>query len=285
MKIGYLGMGIMGSAMATNLLKAGFAVTVWNRTRSKCDVLAKLGATVAATPAEVAASCDVVCINVTDTPDVESLLFGKQGIASGAKRGLIVVDHSTISPDATRDFAKCLAKQGVKLLDAPVSGGDVGARNATLSIMVGGDAAAFEACLPMFNAVGKRIVHVGKSGAGQACKACNQVAVLVTLAGTCEAIALAKKLKLDPAKMLDVVGAGAGASWQLSNLGPKVVAKDFAPGFMIDLALKDLGIVLGSAKRSKLKLNATQVAQQYLKRVQSKKGGKQGTQAMGRAVA
>jgi 3-hydroxyisobutyrate dehydrogenase len=284
MRIGYIGMGIMGSAMATNLLKAGFEVAVWNRTRSKCTPLAKLGATIAISPAELASTCDVVCINVTDTPDVQAVLFGKPGIAAGGKRGLIVIDHSTISPDATRDFAKRLAKERITLLDAPVSGGDVGARNATLSIMVGGNLKAFEACLPIFNAVGKRVVHVGPSGAGQACKACNQVAVLVTLAGTCEAIALAKKLKLDPAKMLDVVGAGAGASWQLTNLGQRILAKDFAPGFMIDLALKDLGIVMGSAKRSELKLSATQTAQQYLKQVQRKNGGKLGTQAMSRGV-
>lgn len=325
MRIGYAGLGIMGSAMAANLLKAGFAVSVWNRTKSKCEPLEKLGATVAGTPANLARECDLVCINVTDTPDVEAILFGKHGIASGAKlrnregeapaepmrkgdrarpgrasagsagastsprksarSGLIVVDHSTISPDATRDFAKRLKKQGVSLVDAPVSGGDVGARNATLSIMAGGDAKAFDACKPVFEAMGKRIVHVGPSGAGQACKACNQVAVLATLAGVCEAVALAKKLKLDPKTMLDVVGAGAGASWQLSNLGPKVVAKDFAPGFMIDLALKDLGIVMNSAKRAKLKLPTTAVAQGYLKSVQKKKGGKQGTQAMSRAVS
>ncbi|MFT3785796.1 MAG: NAD(P)-dependent oxidoreductase [Tepidisphaeraceae bacterium] len=284
MNIGYLGLGIMGSAMAANLLRAGHSVTVWNRTTSKTSPLAKLGASVGDSPADVASKVQVLCINVTDTPDVETLLFGKQGVAAGAKRGLVVVDHSTISPDATRDFAKRLKKQGVTLLDAPVSGGDVGARNGTLSIMVGGDAKVFDRAKPVLEAVGKNILHVGPSGAGQACKACNQIAVLLTLAGVSEAIAFARSLKLDVNKMLDVVGAGAGASWQLSNLGPKIVKKDFAPGFMIDLALKDLGIVLASAKRSKLKLDGAKLAQRYLKQVQAKKGGRLGTQAMAKAV-
>ena len=285
MKVGYLGLGIMGSAMAANILKAGFVVTVWNRTASKAEPLRALGATVGELPAEVASKVDVVCINVTDTADVDEILFGEHGVASGATPGLIVIDHSTIGPDATRDFAARLRKFGVTLLDAPVSGGDVGAKNGTLSIMVGGDEAAFEKCRPIFAAVGKSISHVGESGAGQVCKACNQIAVLTNLAGVCEAISYAAKNGLDVAKMIEVVGGGAGGSWQLTNLGPKIVAGDLKPAFMIDLALKDLRIVESSAAVVGAELHAVVEARKYLERVRAEGGGKLGTQAMIKALS
>jgi 3-hydroxyisobutyrate dehydrogenase len=280
MNVGYLGLGIMGSAMAANLLKAGFSVTVWNRTASKAEPLRVLGANVGELPAEVASKVDVVCINLTDTPDVEEILFGEHGVVSGAKPGLSVIDHSTIRPDATRDFAARLAKFGITLLDAPVSGGDVGAKNGTLSIMVGGDEATFEKCRPIFAAVGKTITRVGGSGAGQVCKACNQIAVLTNLAGVCEAINYAKKNGLDVAKMIEVVGGGAGGSWQLANLGPKIVAGDLKPAFMIDLALKDLRIIESSAAVVDAELHAVVEARKYLERVRNDGGGKLGTQAM-----
>jgi 3-hydroxyisobutyrate dehydrogenase len=285
MNVGYIGLGIMGSAMAANLLRAGFVLTVWNRTASKTDSLVAAGARRAESPAKLASVCDVVCINVTDTPDVEAVLFGPDSLSEGAKRGLVVIDHSTISPVATRDFARRLAEQSVTLLDAPVSGGDVGARNATLSIMVGGDRTAFEACMPLFRAVGKTITHVGQSGAGQTCKACNQIAVLTTLAGVCEAVAFARVNGLDPSTMLQVVGAGAGGSWQLNNLGPRMVAEDFAPGFMVDLARKDVAIVLDAACRAGLSVQAFEKAARYLDRAADAGLGKLGTQAMLRAVA
>lgn len=284
MNIGYIGLGVMGSAMAANLLKAGFPLTVWNRTRSKAEPLETLGASVAGSPAELARRCDVVCINVTDTPDVEAVLFAPEGIASGAPQGLVVIDHSTIRPDRTREFAARLAGQGVTLLDAPVSGGDVGARNGTLSIMVGGDANAYERCMPIFQAVGKRIVHLGGPGTGQVCKACNQIAVLATLAGVCEALAFGATQGLDLAKMIDVVGGGAGGSWQLANLGPKILAGDLKPAFMIDLALKDLRIVEDNAHASGLALDAVRQARTYLEDVQKSGGGALGTQAMIRAL-
>lgn len=280
MNVGYIGLGIMGSAMATNLRKAGFDVTVWNRTTAKTEPLRALGASVAASPADVAARCDVVCINVRDTPDVEAVLFGENGLIHGAKPGLIVIDHSTIRPDATRTFADRLSKKGVTMLDAPVSGGDVGARNGTLSIMVGGDAAAFERCRPIFDAIGKSIVHLGPSGAGQACKACNQIAVLTNLAGVCEAIAFAREQGLDPTKMIEVLSAGAAASWQLANLGPKILANELRPAFRIDLALKDLGIVADAADASQLALDAIAVARRYLQAVADAGGDQLGTQAM-----
>ena len=283
MKIGYLGLGIMGASMATNLLKAGFDVVVWNRTIAKADALRDRGATVGASPADVARQCDVVCINVTDTADVEAVLFGEQGIAGGARAGLIVIDHSTIRPDKTREFAARLAKQEVILLDAPVSGGDVGARDGTLSIMVGGDASAFETCRPILAAMGKKIVRLGDVGAGQVCKACNQIAVLTTLAGVCEAMAYGARHGLDLRKMVEVVAGGAGGSWQLANLGPKILSGDLRPAFMVDLALKDLGIVLDSAG---VPLPTVERARRYLQDVADvgERGGELGTQAMIRAV-
>jgi 3-hydroxyisobutyrate dehydrogenase len=280
MRIGFLGLGIMGASMAHNLLKAGFDLTVWNRTASKAAALHAAGASVGAHPADVAASVDVVCINVTDTPDVEAILLGDDGVIHGARPGLIVIDHSTVRPDSTRAFAERLVKVGVTLLDAPVSGGDVGAKNGTLSIMVGGDSKAFEKCMPVFRAVGKTITHVGESGAGQVCKACNQIAVLTTLAGVCEALNYAKKNGLDQQKMIDVVAGGAGGSWQLANLGPKILAGDLKPAFRIDLALKDLRIVEESAAASGAELHAIVEARKYLERVRDAGGAMLGTQAM-----
>lgn len=284
MKIGCIGLGVMGGAMAANLLKAGFELIVWNRSPAKADALRAAGATVGDSPATVAGASEIVCINVTDTPDVEAVLFGPDGVESGANPGLIVIDHSTIRPDKSREFAQRLARKSITMLDAPVSGGDVGAKNGTLSIMVGGDAQAFERCMPVFNAVGKRIVRIGDAGAGQVCKACNQIAVLTTLAGVCEALAFGAKQGIDLAKMIDVVGAGAGGSWQLANLGPKILAGDLQPAFMIDLALKDLRIVADNAQASGLPLTAVTQAQQYLEEVKAAGGGTLGTQAMIRAL-
>jgi 3-hydroxyisobutyrate dehydrogenase len=284
-RIGYIGLGIMGSAMARNLIKAGFEVTVWNRTAGKCAPLVALGAAQAAAPADLASrGLDAICINVTDTPDVEQVLFGTHGVNEAAKAGLIVIDHSTISPAATQQFARRLGERGVTLLDAPVSGGDVGARNGTLSIMVGGPAEAFARCLPLFRAVGKTIIHVGASGLGQVCKACNQVAGANALMGVCEAIALAQRHGLDPRTMIEVVSGGAAASWPLANLGPKIVAGDFAPGFMVDLVLKDLAMVLAAGKEKGLPLAGTSAAEAYFRMVAKSGGGRLGTQAMAQAV-
>lgn len=288
--VGYIGMGIMGAPMAANLLKAGFKLTVWNRTPGKCEPLREQGAAVAASPKAVAeARPQVICLNVTDTPDVEAVLFGEAGVAAGAAQGLIVIDHSTISPTATQDFAKRLAERGVTLLDAPVSGGDTGAQQGTLSIMVGAPAPApgnevFEHCLPVFQAVGKAITHVGGPGMGQACKACNQIAVANALMGVCEALRLAEQLGLAPEKMIEVVSAGAGGSWQLANLGPKIAARDFAPGFMVDYVIKDLAIVRETAKQLGLSLDATAMIEQRFRAVRDAGAGREGTQALAKAA-
>ena len=279
--VGYIGMGIMGSAMATNLLKAGHQVSVWNRTASKCDSLAQVGATICDGPAQMADSdVSVIFINVTDSPDVQSVLFGDKGIATTAKAGLITVDHSTISPIATRDFAKRLADIGVTHLDAPVSGGDVGAQAGTLSIMVGGPRKTFDAVLPLLEVMGKNITHVGDSGAGQTCKACNQIAVSINLIGVCEAIAMAKANGLAPVKMLEVVSAGAGGSWQISNLGPQILDGNHAPGFMIDYLLKDLNIIQEAARAQKLPLTTLAHAEHLFRSASVNGLGDKGTQAV-----
>lgn len=283
--VGYIGLGIMGGAMARNLVRAGFELTVWNRTPERCQPLQALGAVVASSPGDLAARApDAICINVSDTPDVEQVLFGERGLAAKARPGLIVVDHSTIRPDATRQFAARLEAAGVALLDAPVSGGDVGAREGTLTIMVGGPEQAFRRLEPLFRAVGRTLTHLGPSGMGQACKACNQIAVSVSLLGACEALALAKQSGLALDLMIEVLSGGAAASWQLANLGPKIARGDHAPGFMIDLVLKDLGIIGEFARGLRLPLAATALAESYFREVAASGGGRLGTQALARSL-
>ena len=288
-RIGYVGLGIMGLPMASNLLDAGYELIVCNRTPAKADPLIGRGATLAESPADLASHRpEVICINVTDTPDVEAVIFGEGGIAEAASEGLIILDHSTISPVATRDFAARLAQRGVTLIDAPVSGGDSGAKAGTLSIMVGGPDEVVERVRPLLEVVGERVTRVGEVGSGQACKACNQVAVFGALLGACEAIALARRLGLDVHRMIEVVAAGAGGSWQLANLGPRIAAGDLEPGFTIELALKDLGIVGDTARTLRLPLLGTSVAEAMLRAAAVEEGGEggeqRGTQAMSRAV-
>jgi 2-hydroxy-3-oxopropionate reductase len=196
--IGFIGLGVMGKAMARNLLKAGFAVTLCNRSRAASDELAAEGGAVAGSPAEVAARSQIVCLCVPDTPDVELVLFGPQGVAGSLKRGSVVIDFSTIAAPATVDFAARLQTLGVAMLDSPVSGGPGGARDGTLSCMIGGDADTLARCMPVFRAVGKTFTHIGASGAGQLCKSCNQLVVIGNLMAVCEALTLAKKSGIDP---------------------------------------------------------------------------------------
>ena len=275
----------MGLPMARNLMDAGYPMLVWNRTPEKSQPLEQAGATVADSPADLASrGPQVIFINVTDTPDVEAILFGEQGLASTANPGTIIVDHSTISPDRTREFADRLAQQGIEFVDAPVSGGDTGAQQGTLSIMVGGRDEAVAKVMPMLEVVGKNVVHLGEPGLGQACKACNQVAGMVTLLGVCEALALAKQSGLDMDKMIQVVGGGAAGSWQLTNLGPKIAQGDHEPGFMIDLVIKDLAIVLDTAKRAGLPMQGTSRVAELFQQVADQGGGRLGTQAVAKAI-
>ncbi|TWT48761.1 NAD(P)-dependent oxidoreductase [Botrimarina hoheduenensis] len=282
--VGYVGVGIMGAAMARNLLRGGVRVTACNRTRSKAEALVPDGATVVDTPAQlIAAGCEVVFLNLPDTPDVERVLCGEAGVLSAPAEqlaGLVVVDHSTICPVGTRALAAQLAERGVTLCDAPVSGGDVGAREGTLSIMCGGDAAALERVRPLLEMVGKKIAHLGPAGSGQACKACNQAAVVATLVGVCEALALAKRSGLDLQQVVGVLAGGAAQSWQLEQLGPKVARGDHAPGFMIDLLLKDLRLVSGAAADLKLPMPITGLIEALFRAAASQGHGSQGTQAV-----
>jgi 3-hydroxyisobutyrate dehydrogenase len=279
-KVGFIGTGIMGAPMAGHLLSAGHSLLVNSRTRSKAEELLSRGAKWAGTPREAAANSDFVFICVTDTPDVQKVILGKDGVIESARRGLVVVDHSTISPSATRQMAEALAAKGAALLDAPVSGGDVGAKNGTLSIMVGGDAAAFERARPLLSHMGKTIVHCGPSGHGQLTKLVNQILVSVTLTGVAEALAFAAKNELDLAKTISVVSGGAAKSWQLENLGPKMMAHDFRPGFMIDLMQKDLRLVMQSGQESGAPLVASALVHQLFSSAQAHGHGKDGTQAI-----
>ncbi len=283
--IGFIGTGIMGAPMAEHLLRAGHSLFVYNRTKTKANGLIDAGATWCESPADVGSRCRVLFTNVTDTPDVEAVLYGANGAAATLAGGACVVDFSTISPQRTRELASRLAEGGVTLLDAPVTGGDVGARNATLTIMVGGDKAAFERVLPLLTLLGKHVVHVGPSGSGQMLKACNQILCAANMIGVCEALTLAKRNGLDADVTLRTLAGGAGGSWAWSNLGPKIAADDLAPAFMIKLIQKDLRIVQEAAQRAGLTLRGTTLAQELFRAVEAEPGGgEKGTQAMIRAV-
>ncbi|MEM6855622.1 MAG: NAD(P)-dependent oxidoreductase [Planctomycetota bacterium] len=282
--LGFIGLGIMGQPMASNLMSAGHRLTVWNRTPSKANALVERGATLVASPAEVAAAQpEVIFLNVTNTPDVEAIVFGDQGLTATASPGLILVDHSTISPVETQRFAQRLQENHqIAFLDAPVSGGDIGAKNGTLSIMVGGEESTFDQVRLLLEVVGKNVTYAGPSGMGQACKACNQLAVSGALLGVVEALALAKKMSLDSSTMIDVVSGGAGGSWQLANLGPKIAAGDHAPGFFIDYLRKDLAIAADTAEEYDLPLALLELAERLFAEASQDGAGQLGTQAIAR---
>jgi 3-hydroxyisobutyrate dehydrogenase len=279
-RLGFIGLGVMGGAMAARLLEARYPLVVNNRTKSKANRLVSRGARFVDTPAEVVANSDVVLICVADTPDVVEIVRGTNGLLGSARAGLVVIDHSTISPSATRELARELAERGTTLLDAPVSGGDVGARDGTLSIMVGGDADAFDRVEPILKKLGSTVTHCGPSGTGQLTKLVNQILVSVTNLAVCEALTFARKhdLKLD--KTIAALAAGAGGSWQLSNLGPRMIAGDFRPGFTINLQQKDLRLVLQAAEESKTSLPAASLVHQLFTAAQAAGHSKDGTQAL-----
>jgi 3-hydroxyisobutyrate dehydrogenase len=271
----------MGGSMAGHLLKAGYPLAVHTRTKARAQGLLDAGAVWAGSAAEAARASEVVFICVTDTPDVQKVVAD---LLAAAPAGLIVVDHSTISPSATREMARQLAERGARLLDAPISGGDVGARNATLSIMVGGDAEAFASVEPLLRIMGKTITHCGDSGTGQLTKLVNQILVSVTNLAVCEALVFAKKSGLELEKTIAAIGAGAAGSWQLNNLGPRMVKGDFAPGFMIDLQQKDLRLVLEAARDARTPLAALSLVHQLFTSAQAHGGGAEGTQALFKVV-
>jgi 3-hydroxyisobutyrate dehydrogenase len=278
--VAFIGLGIMGGPMAGHLLAAGYPLTVNTRTKARAEPLLKLGARWADTPAVAARGAEVVFTCVPDTPDVEAVVRGPDGVLSAAREGLIVVDHSTISPSATRQMAADLAARGARLLDAPISGGDVGARNATLSIMVGGDEQTFAKVRPMLERMGKTITWCGPSGAGQLTKLVNQVLVSLTNLAVSEALTFARSAGLDPQKTIQAVGGGAAGSWQLTHLGPRMLAGDFAPGFMIKLQQKDLRLVQEAAREIGVDLGGLKLVSGLFDEGARQGRAEQGTQAL-----
>ena len=262
MRVGFVGLGTMGGAMAANAARAGFEVSAWNRTPGRGDALTELGVALAASPAAVARASDVLISIVSDTPDVDAVLFGPDGVAEGAVAGLLVVDMSTISPSATRDFAARLAALGVSMLDAPVSGGSEGAKKGTLSIFVGGDSVDLERARPVLESLGTTITHVGPIGAGQAAKAVNQVILAGTYLGVAEGIVLALKAGLDVEQLVAALGGGAAQSWVLANRSGRMQANDYPLGFKVSLHRKDLGIALQLARETGAALPIAAICEQ-----------------------
>jgi 2-hydroxy-3-oxopropionate reductase len=261
-KVGYIGLGLMGKPIAKNILKAGFPLVVHNRSRAAVDELVNLGAESAASPAEMAARVDVLFTNLPDSPDVEMVTLGENGIIKGARPGLICVDNSTIKPATARSIAKDLSKNGIEFLDAPVSGGNIGAKNGTLTIMVGGSAEALDRVLPVLNAIGKTITHIGASGAGQIAKAANQIMVAAQMVAMGELLMLAKKSGADPEKVVAAIRAGAAQCWALDQKPQRLFAGDRAPGFKAMMQFKDLNIVMETAHEYGIPLPMTAVTTQ-----------------------
>jgi 2-hydroxy-3-oxopropionate reductase len=247
-RIGYVGLGLMGKPIASNLLKAGFSVTVHNRSRAAVDELVGLGARAADTPRAVAEASDFVFTSLPDSPDVEQVVLGPHGAREGLRPGMVFIDNSTIKPETARHIAAELAAVGVAALDAPVSGGDVGAKAATLAIMVGGPKEAFDRVLPAFQAMGKTITHVGESGAGQVAKACNQIMAAATMVAMSELLLLARKAGVDPQRVVEAIRGGAAQCWTLDVKPPRLFAGERRPGFKASMMHKDLAIILDTAR-------------------------------------
>ena len=285
-RVGFVGLGIMGAPMARNALRAGFPVTVTNRTLERAKPLGEAGATIARTPREVAERSDIVVTMVTNTPDVEAVIFGPEGVAAGAHDGLLAFDMSTVSPVATREFATRAAanRPPFRTLDAPVSGGEVGAIEARLAIMVGGEESDLKRAMPLFEALGKTIVHIGDHGAGQACKLANQIAVAINNLGVSEALVFAKAQGIDLERTRQVIAGGAGSSWAMQNYAPKMLAGDFRPGFMVDLQQKDLRLVLDNAYSEHVSLPGTSLVHALYTALQQDGGGREGNHALLRVI-
>ena len=283
-KIGFIGLGIMGKPMASNIIRKGYRVTVYNRSKKSIEELEALGATRANSPSEVAKNSDILIDMVTDAPDVQNVILGENGVIEGSRGGMIIIDMSTNSPDVASLISSELSKKDVEFLDAPVSGGDKGAREGTLTIMVGGKKNVFEKCLPIFQCVGKEIVHMGGTGSGQATKLCNQVAVSLHTLATCESLLLGSAAGLKPEALLKVLTSGAAGSWNLTNLGPKIIARDFEPGFKAAHIHKDLRYAMRLAEREKIALPGTAVVQQLFNAVLAENYGEKGTQVLARVL-
>ena len=283
-KLGFIGLGIMGQGMAHNLLKAGFELCVWNRTESRMDDLVAAGAKAGSNPADIAVQSDIIFTCVSDTPDVEAVILGENGVIEQVKAGSLVIDHSTINPITTKEIAAQLKQKNVYMLDAPISGGSEGAINGTLSIMIGGDANQIERALPYLQAMGKTITHVGEQGAGQLVKLVNQILVVGNMLAVSEALIFAQAGGLNLEKALNAVSGGAAGSWMLSNRAPQVINRDWTPGFTIDLQQKDLRLVLNMADNLGVPTLLTNQVFNFYRTLQTQGLGDEGNHALVKAL-
>jgi len=280
MKIGFVGTGVMGRSMARNLMAAGHELHVYNRTKARAEELIAQGAIWHDSPGELARYVEVVITMVGYPHDVEEVYLGENGIIASARPGTYLIDMTTSSPRLAERIEREAAAKGCHALDAPVSGGDIGAREARLSIMVGGDRAAFDAMLPIFRAMGNNIVHQGPAGAGQNTKMCNQIAIASNMVGVCEALGYAMKAGLDPQQVMRSIETGAAGSWSLSNLGPRMLAGNFEPGFYVKHFIKDLGIALQSAEEMGFDMPGVRLARSLYEKLASLGEQDSGTQAL-----
>jgi len=279
-RIGFIGTGVMGRGMVKNLLKAGYSVSVYNRTKASAEELFPLGAKWMDSVAELAKQSDVVITIVGYPKDVEEVYLAEGGLIANANPGTVLIDMTTSSPLLAKRIAQEGKAKGLEVLDAPVSGGDVGAQNGTLVIMVGGEEKVFQKVKPIFEAMGKNIILQGPAGAGQYTKMCNQIAIASNMMGVCEAIAYAKKAGLDPARVLDSIAGGAAGSWSLSNLGPRIIAGNFAPGFYVKHFIKDMKIAIESAEEMGLDTPGLKLAKSLYEQLAAQGEENSGTQAL-----
>ena len=284
-RIGWIGTGVMGTSMCGHLMNAGFAVTVYSRTKQKADALIAKGAMWAASPKEVAQNSDVIFSIVGFPSDVRAVMLGDDGALAGSKAGNVLVDMTTSQPSLAVEIYAAAQSKGVHSVDAPVSGGDIGARNAALSIMIGGDAEVVVALQPLWDAMGKTIVHQGGAGAGQHTKVVNQILIATGMIGVCEALLYGYKSGLDLTTILKSVGSGAAGSWSLTNLGPRVIANNFDPGFFVEHFIKDMGIALEESRRMGLSMPGLALGQQLYLAVKAQGFGRNGTHALMLALA
>ncbi|MBI4024890.1 MAG: NAD(P)-dependent oxidoreductase [Verrucomicrobia bacterium] len=278
--LGFIGTGVMGNSMAGHLLKAGYPLRVYTRTRAKAEPLLRQGAVWTENPAEAARHSEIVLTMVGHPSDVRSVYLEADGILAGMKPGGMVIDMTTSSPSLAREIFGKAAEKEISALDAPVSGGDIGAREARLSIMVGGDRGAFDRAKPILEKLGKNIVHQGPAGLGQHCKLVNQIAIAGVMIGMVEALVYARKSGLDPQTVLSTISQGAAGSWSLSNLAPRILRKDLNPGFMIEHFVKDMGLALEECRRMGIQLRGLDLAHQLYESLLKKGHGRKGTQAL-----
>lgn len=283
-RIGWIGTGVMGAPMCGHLLAAGYAASVTSRTRSKADALIEQGASWCETPAEVAAQADIVFTTVGRPEEVREVYFGEQGVFAGLQAGAIAVDMGTTPPSLTREIAERAISLGAHTVDAPVSGGDIGARNASLSVMAGGEEGIVDSIRPLFDCMASTVAWMGEAGNGQHTKMANQLAVAGTMIGVCEALVYAARAGVELEKLVSVISKGAAGCWTLDNLAPRIISGDDAPGFMVDHFVKDLGIALGECEQMGIKLPGLELANQLYRQLQAIGHGESGTQALIHAI-